>query len=62
METFMIKLVYEMVKWIHNLGVEFDYVLMDSWYSFPVAFDEIKTIIVDLIGKVNIFNGKKSIF
>ncbi|WP_157982935.1 hypothetical protein [Intestinibaculum porci] len=39
---------------------------MDSWYSFPVAFDEIKTIIVDLIGKVKrsskiafIFNGKK---
>lgn len=68
METFMIKnkLVYEMVKWIHNFGVEFDYVLMDSWYFFPVAFDEIKTIIVDLIGKVKrsskiafIFNGKK---
>ena len=36
-------LVYEMVNRFHNLGVEFDYVLMDTWYSFPAAFDEIKS-------------------
>ncbi len=68
MEALTIKndLVYEMVNRIHNLGVEFDYVLMDSWYSFPAAFDEIKTNSVDLIGMVKrsskiafIFNGKK---
>ena len=59
-------LVYEMVNRFHNLGVEFDYVLMDTWYSFPAAFDEIKSNAVDLIGMVErsskiafIFNGEK---
>ena len=55
-----------MVNRFHNLGVEFDYVLMDTWYSFPAAFDEIKSNAVDLIGMVKrsskiafIFNGEK---
>lgn len=55
-------LVYEMVNRFHNLGVEFDYVLMDTWYSFPAAFDKIKNNSVDLIGMINhafIFNSKK---
>ena len=59
-------LVYEMVNRFHNLGVEFDYVLMDTWYSFPAAFDEIKSNAVDLIGMVKrsskiafIFNDEK---
>lgn len=60
-------LVYEMIKRIHNFDVKFDYVLMDSWYSFPASFDEIKTNSVDLIGKAKklsskiafIFNRKK---
>ena len=61
-------LVYEMVNRFHSLGVEFDYVLMDTWYSFPAAFDEIKSNAVDLIGMVKrsskiafIFKARKSV-
>lgn len=59
-------LAVEMVERAKNRGIIADYVLMDSWYSMPSAFENIKKTGADLIGMVKqsskisfTFNGKK---
>ena len=59
-------LAVDMVERKKSRGIIADYVLMDSWYSMPSAFESVKKTGADLIGMVKQsskiffkFNGKK---